>query len=135
MEILRHEFSISTFNKYDLHTASGVSEFEDYIRLFVKPGLIQSACLEKMKENINYIIEFKREYWDEREKCAKMSIYKCIDGRILFNGILYSKQAFAKMVDEMRPFNMVLLLKTPEELNEETIQKNLVVTKGSERVI
>jgi len=129
MEILRHEFSISTFNKYDLHTASGVSEFEDYIRLFVKPSLMQQMVLQ-MKDDTNYIIEFKREYWDEREKCDKMSIYKCIDGRILFNGILYSKQAFAKMVDEMKPFNMVLLLKTPEELNEETIQKNLVVKMG-----
>ncbi len=129
MEILRQEFSIYTFYKY---TLSGGSNLEDYIRVYVKPGLIQSACLEKMKENINYIIEFKREYWDEREKCDKMSTYKVIDGRVLFNGELYTKQAFAKMVDEMKPFNMVLLLKTPEELSEEIIQKNLVVKKGSE---
>ncbi|MBO7691927.1 MAG: hypothetical protein J6T10_04745 [Methanobrevibacter sp.] len=127
MEILRHEFSIHTFYKY---TKSGGSDLEDYIRVYVKPGLIQSAGLEKMKENINYIIEFKREYWDEREKCDKMSIYKVIDSRVSFDGTLYTKQAFAKMVDEMRPFNMVLLLKTPEELNEETVRKNLVVTKG-----
>ena len=115
MKICRHEFSITTFYKY---TASGDNDLEYYINVYVKPKLLQSVCLEEMKDNTNYVIEFKREYWDEREKYAKMSIYKVIDGRVLFNGELYAKQEFAKMVDEMKPFNVVLLLKTPEELND-----------------
>lgn len=88
-----------------------------------KIGLLQKLYLDKIKgKEDDFIIQFKNEYWDyERINYVIDSYLEVTNGLYrnpLGGGFIDRAEAY-KLISDKKPFDIVLILKTKEELDYE----------------
>lgn len=89
-----------------------------------KIGLLQKLYFDKLEgKEDNFIIQFKNEYWDYNR------ISYVVDNDLHFGNGLYrnpltcewiDRAEAYKLISDKKPFDIILILKTKEELDYET---------------
>ncbi len=121
MKYIKRYFNVYDFDNFDLTTATGTTEFEnDYLPRIKCSMIVRAIEEEKLnQDNTNYIFEFEREYWSEERIYNEIHKYPIADGKYLYRGNLYRKDLFEEMVSSKKPFDLVMKIKTYEDLKEE----------------